>query len=188
MKKIIIVNASPRKGGNCDVVADKLSSELKDAEVEVFALRDKKVGPCLACNACKSRKTPACVQKDDMGALIPRIDSCDAIVLLSPIYFGSLNGPAKTFIDRIYCFFDPTSPTMSIASKRGKKCAVICCCGAGPTDVYTKGAEAQAGSFAVTGADKFKAYTIGGVNEPGSCKGKADDMKAVSEIADGLSK
>lgn len=60
MKKIIIVNASPRKGGNCDVVADKLSSELKDAEVEVFALRDKKVGPCLACNACKSRKTVCC--------------------------------------------------------------------------------------------------------------------------------
>ena len=104
MKKIIIVNASPRKGGNCDVVADKLSSELKDAEVEVFALRDKKVGPCLACNACKSRKTPVCVQKDDMGALIPRIDSCDAIVLLSPIYFGSGYIPAKDFW-RLGCIF-----------------------------------------------------------------------------------
>jgi multimeric flavodoxin WrbA len=188
MKKIIIINTSPRRGGNSDVIADKLAAEIKNAEIEVFRLRDKKVNPCMACNACKHKDTPFCVQKDDFSALIPSLDGCDSVVLLSPIYFGTINGPAKTLVDRLYCFFNPTKPNASIASKRGKKCAVICCCGAGPTDVYSKGAGDQVKSFSVAGADEFKAYTCGGVNEPGSCKNNAKDMQAVSDIAAWLSK
>ena len=188
MKKIIIVNSSPRRNGNSDFIAAKLRDEIKDAEIEVFSLRDKKVNPCMACNACKGKAAAACVQKDDMGALIPRLEACDGIVLLSPIFFGAVNGPAKTFIDRIYCFFDPSKPNASLTAKRGKKCAVICCCGAGPADVYTKGAEASVGGFSVAGVDEFKAYTCGGVNEPGSCRNNAKDMQAVSEIAAWLSK
>ena len=40
MKKIIIVDASPRKGGNSDVVTDKLCAEIKNADVEVFKIRE----------------------------------------------------------------------------------------------------------------------------------------------------
>lgn len=183
MKKIIIVNASPRKGGNSDAITARLSADIKNADIEVFTLREKKVNPCMACDACKGKPAAICVQKDDMGALISRIDACDAIVLLSPIYFGHLNGPAKTFIDRLYCFFDPSKPNASLAARRGRKCAIICCCGAGPADIYAKTAESNSGGFAVAGADETKVYVCGGVNEPGSVVNHTKDIQAVDDIA-----
>jgi len=187
MKKIIIVDSSPRKGGNCDVITDKLCESIHDAEVEVFKLRETTVNPCHGCNACKGKEKASCVQKDDFGSLIPWIDSCDALVLVSPVYFGQLNGPAKTFIDRTYCFFDPSKPAGNNASARGKKGAVIMCCGAGPADVYSKVAESTAKCFSNFGVDDSRVFVGGGVNTPGSFKDHADYMKAVGDIAEWLS-
>ncbi|MCI2106153.1 MAG: flavodoxin family protein [Intestinimonas sp.] len=188
MKKIIIVDASPRKGGNSDVMTEKLSAEIKGAEVEVFKLREKTVNPCQACDICKTKDTPQCVQKDDMGGLIPKLDRCDAIVLVAPIYFNQINGPAKTFIDRTYCFFNLGKEGASIATKKGKKAAVICTCGGGPVDAYTKVAEATAGDFGIIGVTESKVYVCGDGNEPGSCKDHPEYMQAACDIAAWLSK
>lgn len=183
MKKVIIVNSSPRIGGNSDAIANKLSKELKDAEIEMFTLREKNVNPCHGCNACKGKDKASCVQKDDMGALISKIDDCDALILLSPVYFGQVNGPAKNFIDRTYCFFDPSKPAGNNASSRGKKGALIFCCGAGPADAYKKIAEGYTKSFSNFGVDESKVVVCGGVNEKGSVSSNPDYMNAVSEIA-----
>jgi multimeric flavodoxin WrbA len=183
MKKVIIVDASPRKDGNSDFITEKLAAEIKDAEIEKYYLREKPVNPCHACDACKGKDAPACVQKDDMGQLISRIDACDALIMVTPIYFNRISGPATMFIDRLYCFFDPAKPGASNATKRGKKAALICSCGGGPVDVYTSHAESTIGSFALMGADETKVHVCGDANAPGSCKDHADDMKAVSEIA-----
>lgn len=142
MKKIILVNASPRKNGNCAMAMDIIKSNVTDAEVELFNLREKNVHPCLGCNACKAKDTAFCVQKDDMGELLSRLDSCDALVVASPIYFGAVNGPAKTFLDRIYPFFNPAKDNMTIASKSGKKCAVLLTAGSMPREVIAKAGEA----------------------------------------------
>lgn len=71
MKKILLVDASPRKNGNSEVIVDKIAAELQDAEITVFKLREKKVNPCFACDACQGKDAPSCVRKDDMSALIP---------------------------------------------------------------------------------------------------------------------
>lgn len=142
MKKIILVNASPRKNGNCSMAIDILCENMKEADIEVFNLREKKVNPCCACNACKMKDTVFCVQKDDMTELLPRLDSCDALVIASPIYFGMVNGSAKNFLDRIYPFFQPGKPNATIATKFGKKCAIILTAGSTPTEDNTKHGEA----------------------------------------------
>lgn len=183
MKKIIVLDASPRKKGNSAVIAQTIAETAKGAEVEIFALRDKNVNGCIACDFCKTQETPVCVQKDDMGALIEKIDQCDGIVLLSPVYFGYLNAQGKTALDRMYCFFNPMKPGASIATKRGKKAAVISCCGGGPVDVYTEMAKGVVASFGVAGADETKALVIGGLNAPGSIAENADAMNQVKEIA-----
>ena len=183
MKKIIVVTASPRKGGNCDVMAETLRAAVPNAQVELFPLRDKTVNPCHACNACKGKAAPACVQADDMGALVSRLDACDAFVLIAPIYFGQLNGPAKTFIDRLYCFFDPQKPQGSAATRRGKKAALICSCGGGPVDVYTKYAKDTAACFSVAGADEVRAAVCGNGNTPGNCAKDEAFMRELRTLA-----
>lgn len=159
MKKIILVNASPRKKGNCAKAMEIIQENAKNAEVEVFNLREKTVKPCLACGACKKKDVAECVQKDDMAELLPRLDACDALVVASPVYFGMVNGPAKTFLDRTYPFFNPSKPNMTAATKFGKKLAVILTAGSGPADAYTKIGEAYA-CFDTVGCTDKKILTF----------------------------
>jgi len=183
MKKIIIVNGSPRKGGNSDVIAEKMAEQMRDADITMFRVREKNIGFCHGCDACKKKDKAECVQKDDMGRLIPEIDACDAIVVISPIYFGHLAAQAKTFLDRIYCFFDPSKPDMSLASGRGKKAAVILTCGAGDAEAYLKDdGENTAGALGIIGVDEHRTYVCSDVNAPGSCADNAEYMKNVAEI------
>jgi len=59
MKKVIIVDASYRTGGNSDYITDKLTKEIKGAEFNVFRLKEKTVNPCHGCDACKGKPTAA---------------------------------------------------------------------------------------------------------------------------------
>ena len=187
MRKIIIVNATYRKNGNCGAIAQRLAELLPDAEVELFPLKDRTVNPCMGCDACKKRETPGCVQTDDMGALIERIDACDGLVLAAPIYFGGIAGQAKTFIDRLYCFFQPAKPGGSLTAKQGKKAAIVCTCGGGPVDVYTAQAQALAGSLGIVGADETKAMVFGGINPAGAVLEHPEYTQQITELAKWLS-
>ena len=159
MKKINLVNASPRQNGNCSMAMEIIRKNISDAEVEVFNLREKTVNPCIACNACKAKDTVFCVQKDDMADLLPRIDSCDALVVATPIYFGMINGPAKTFLDRIYPFFNPSKPNGTIAAKFNKKCAIILTAGSMPREVNMKQGEAY-NCFEIAGFSDSKVLSF----------------------------
>jgi multimeric flavodoxin WrbA len=48
MKKILLVDSSPRKDGNSDVIVSLLAEQLKDAEVTMFKMREHKCNPMLS--------------------------------------------------------------------------------------------------------------------------------------------
>ena len=100
MKQVLIISASPRRQGNSDTLCDQFAKGAKEAghQVEKINLQDKKINFCLGCGACNS--THICVQKDDMKPLLDKMIVADVIVLATPVYFYSMNGQLKTFIDR----------------------------------------------------------------------------------------
>lgn len=102
-KKVLILSASPRKGGNSDLLCDQFLQGATEAghEAEKIFLRDKKINHCLACGACQSNGGK-CVQKDDMAGILDKMTAADVIVMASPVYFYSMNGQLKTLIDRTY--------------------------------------------------------------------------------------
>ena len=55
MKNILIVSASPRKGGNSDLLCDQFAKGAAEAghKVEKIRLAEKKIGYCLGCYACQ---------------------------------------------------------------------------------------------------------------------------------------
>lgn len=61
-------------------------------------LADKKINVCLGCGACYN--TSKCIQKDDMVELNDKMVEADVIVLATPVYFYSMAGQLKVFIDR----------------------------------------------------------------------------------------
>ena len=100
-KKILVLSASPRKGGNSDTLCDEFIRGAKEAEnqPEKIFLRDKKIGYCTGCGVCN--RTSSCVQKDDMAQLLEKLVSADVIVIATPVYFYCVSAQLKVMIDRL---------------------------------------------------------------------------------------
>lgn len=77
-KKILAVVSSPRKGGNSETLVARFTVGAKEAghTVETLFLREKKIAPCIACEACL-KNGGTCVQKDDMAEIIEKIVAAD---------------------------------------------------------------------------------------------------------------
>lgn len=99
-KKVLILSASPRKGGNSDLLCDQFAKGAEEAghSVEKIRVQEQKINPCLACYGC--RGTGSCVQKDGMAAILEKMVEADTLVLATPVYFYSMDGQLKTLIDR----------------------------------------------------------------------------------------
>lgn len=100
MKNVLIISASPRKHGNSDLLCDQFEKGAKESghAVERVFLAEKAIGYCRGCGVCNS--THKCVQKDDMAEILDKMVEADVIVLATPVYFYSMDGQMKTFIDR----------------------------------------------------------------------------------------
>jgi len=104
MTNILVISASPRRQSNSDLLADRLiaGAQAAGAQVEKVRLRDLTIGYCTACDACQQTAQAPCVLQDDMAALLPKIAAADVLVFASPIYFFTLSGQLKVFLDRTY--------------------------------------------------------------------------------------
>ena len=77
MKNILVISASPRKGGNSDVLCDEFIKGAQQAghKVEKIFLRNFKVNYCTGCGVCNS--THKWVQKDDMAEIMDKMVNAD---------------------------------------------------------------------------------------------------------------
>ncbi|HET8688988.1 MAG TPA: flavodoxin family protein [Methanosarcina sp.] len=100
-KNVLILSASPRKGGNSDLLCDQFILGAKEAgnQTEKIFLRDKTINYCTGCGACYSMGK-GCPQEDDMAEVLEKMIAADAIVMATPVYFYTMNGQIKTLIDR----------------------------------------------------------------------------------------
>lgn len=100
MKQVLIISASPRKNGNSDLLCDQFAQGAKESghHVEKVFLTEKQIGYCRGCGVCNT--THVCVQKDDMAEILDKMVKADVIVLATPVYFYTMDGQLKTFIDR----------------------------------------------------------------------------------------
>ena len=100
-KKVLILSASPRKGGNSDTLCDQFLRGAKESghQAEKVFLRDKKIGYCTGCGVCN--KTHQCAQDDDMAEVLEKMVKADVIVMATPVYFYTMNAQMKTVIDRV---------------------------------------------------------------------------------------
>lgn len=183
MKKILLVNTSPRKGGNSDTVVDILSSEIKNAEVRVFKMRDKHCSPCMACGFCQGKEIQNCIQKDDITELLSVIDQCDAVVIASPIYNHQMNSQAKLFIERWYPFFNIEKKLMSNTTKFNKKGVLIFSFWGSPIETIKKYAEWTLEGFSQIGVEKSRFLLFNEIPERGAVKNRQDYTAQLHELA-----
>jgi multimeric flavodoxin WrbA len=139
--KIIGIATTPRKGGNSQALVEHVLSGAKKAgaKTELVRISDLEIRPCLGCGACK--RQGSCVQKDDFAGLVKKLESADAVVLGSPLYWGRLNAQAYPLIDRFYSLL---KSDFSTDFPKGKKIVFAMTSGGmgaetiGPVNAYVK--------------------------------------------------
>ena len=106
MKKILVITASPRVGGNSGRLADAFIEGAKSAgnQVEKLDLRPLQINPCIVCDQCFSKGKP-CVLNDDMDQVYQGIEANEIIVFAMPLYYYSIPANLVAAINRLYALW-----------------------------------------------------------------------------------
>ena len=140
-KKIIAVNAGPRRGWNTDTLIDEAIEGAKSAgaEVEKFNLyRLEKYTGCISCFGCKKIKYKGhCIRRDGLTEVLDAIREADGLIIGSPNYLGDLTASFRALLERLVfqnltynaevpCCNENPIPTLLIMTSNG------------PDDYYTE--------------------------------------------------
>ena len=118
--KVIGVNGSPRKNWNTGTLVQKALAGAASlgAQTEMFHLYDLDYKGCISCFACKTKDGKSyghCAVNDGLTPLLKGVEEADAIVFGSPIYYGTVSGEMRSFMERLlFPYSIYTSPPGSI--------------------------------------------------------------------------
>lgn len=100
---VLVLGGSPRRGGATDSLVDEVVHGIEEAGARAvrFLVADHAVGGCIACEGCYS--TGVCVIRDDMDVFLESMDGCDALVVVTPVYFSGVPSQLKAVYDRLEC-------------------------------------------------------------------------------------
>lgn len=115
-KNIVIVNGSPRKNGNTEILVDAFIEGAKESgnAVTKFNVGSMKINGCTDCQYCFSH-SGECVQKDDMNEIYSALYNADMLVLASPLYWFGMSSQLKAMLDRMYVAATKALPITSSA-------------------------------------------------------------------------
>ncbi len=101
MKAIGIVG-SPRKNGNTEILTQHTLRAIAEEglDTELIRLAGLDIRPCNACMVCRGEEEQPCSIDDDLLPIYGKMKEADAIILASPVYFGSATALLKAFMER----------------------------------------------------------------------------------------
>jgi multimeric flavodoxin WrbA len=107
--KVMAFNGSPRKKKwNTITLLDNALQGAKSAgaETELVQLYDLNFSGCISCFSCKKidrKEDGVCAIEDDLTQVLNRIKEADALIIGSPVYYGSESAATRAFLERL-CF------------------------------------------------------------------------------------
>lgn len=123
--KIVLVNGSPRgRSSNTQIMADAFLQGAREAGAETLNvfLAEKDIQYCRGCFSCWLKTPGRCIIDDDMKHILAEADGADVLALASPLYFDTISGMLKVFMDRMIVKGDPHfSKTATGESRHWKK-------------------------------------------------------------------
>ena len=104
-KKIVIVNAGPRKGWNTDQLITEAAkgAEAAGAEIIRFDLfKLERYTGCISCFGCKKEKFKGhCICRDGLTPVLDAIRESDGLIIGSPNYLGNLTASFRALYERL---------------------------------------------------------------------------------------
>lgn len=124
--KVLILNGSPRVGGNTSVAVDELVQTFSEGgvETEVIQLGKMDIRGCVSCGSCA--KTGKCAIDDIVNEIAEKFEAVDGLIVASPVYYASPNATLIACLDRLFysSSFDKTMKVgASVAVARRGGCS-----------------------------------------------------------------
>lgn len=137
---VLAINGSPRgKQGNTEKILENfmLGAQQAGAQIETIYLNKKKIAHCKGCFNCWTKTPGVCVHKDDMAELLEKLKGADIKVFATPLYYFTVTGMMKDFMDRMLPLANPEmysgeirdGHTARFARKTPAKTVLISNCG-----------------------------------------------------------
>lgn len=108
--KVLIINGSPRTGGNTSIAVREMEKTFLEEglEVETLQIGNEDIRGCIACNQCA--ETGKCVFDDIVNTVAEKFEKADGLVVTSPVYYASANATLIALLDRLFysSHFDKT--------------------------------------------------------------------------------
>jgi len=102
--KVLAINGSPKGNKSCtDKILQPLLEGMQEKGVatKIVSLADKKIHHCIGCFNCWFKTPGKCVFNDDMKELLQKFTDADLIIFGTPLYFFTMSGLLKNFLDRL---------------------------------------------------------------------------------------
>jgi multimeric flavodoxin WrbA len=104
-KRIVAVNAGPRKGWNTDSLITEAMEGAKSAgaEIQRFDLfRLERYTGCISCFGCKKEKFKGrCICRDALTPVLDAIRESDGLIIGSPNYLGQMTASFRALYERL---------------------------------------------------------------------------------------
>ena len=121
--KVLMLNGSPRAGGNTATALREMEQvfQAEGVETEIVQVGRQQVRGCVACGGCA--KLGRCVYDDAVNQLAPKFEACDGLVVGSPVYYASANATLVALLTRLF-YSTPFDKSMKVgasvvAARRG---------------------------------------------------------------------
>ena len=100
--KVLILNGSPRIGGNTSIAVEEMEKIFltEGIEVETVQVGTKDIRGCIACGRCA--QLGICVFDDIVNELAPKFAEADGLVVASPVYYASANATLAACLQRLF--------------------------------------------------------------------------------------
>ncbi len=122
--KVFAINGSPRKKWNSAMLLEKAleGAASQGAETELIHLYDLDFKGCTSCFACKlkgGKSYGKCAMNDGLTSVLEKLATADAFLLGSPIYFGTVTGEMRSFMERLlFPYLTYTRPPGSLFDRK----------------------------------------------------------------------
>jgi multimeric flavodoxin WrbA len=99
--RVLAISGSARGHGNTEFLLQKTLEPIAAAgiETQLVSLHNRKILPCIACEECAKNKLH-CALDDDFPDVFTFMTQSDALILGSPVYFGSASPNMMALLDR----------------------------------------------------------------------------------------
>lgn len=100
--KVLMINGSPRKGGNTSIALAEMEQVFAKhgIETEVLQIGSMEIRGCMACGYCY--KNNRCAINDLVNEVAVKLEECDGLVIGTPVYYAAMNGTLVSFLDRLF--------------------------------------------------------------------------------------